>query len=333
MALLVLATMTIPAPGQETVPGLSTNQIYIEQVLSPATLNVSDASSVLSYILTSLPDEVVVHPTENYFYFSFFLDGLKYSGNLRLDASDRDNGKIHLAYFSANSEWGKAQTSISKIFSQKDGVEVVPVAQLRYRVTFRRRSVLFKLNDLSRVQPPTGTLFAGEEYIGPVFDESATQFFLIYKKSAKGFLYVLNETGKNSDVLVPAKSRPRLRVGQRTGFVYYQDHLIDRLILIGVFLRNVALNNYLDGPFDQLPDNFIKGDSLKTALIDQRPDRAGTIDRFGKLLDGISRISISPYLNYLSLDELYGFDDCAQKNRAMPEKYYTCFDAGNLSVE
>jgi len=119
MALLVLATMTIPAPGQETVPGLSTNQIYIEQVLSPATLNVSDALSVLSYILTSLPDEVVVHPTENYYYFSFFLDGLKYSGNLRLDASDRDNGKIHLAYFSANSEWGKAQ-EVTALLSRTD---------------------------------------------------------------------------------------------------------------------------------------------------------------------------------------------------------------------
>ncbi len=333
MALLVFATMTIPASGNENMPGLLTNQTYVEKVLLPESLNVSDASSLMLYILTALPDEVVVYPTENYYYFSFFHGGLKYSGNLRLDASDRDSGIIHLTYFSASSEWGDTQFSVSQAFSQKDGVEVVSEGRLKYRVTFRRRSVLFKLNDLSRVQPPSGTLAVGEEYIGPVFDESATQFFLIYKKPAKGFLYVLNETGKNPDVLVPVKSRPRLRVGQRTGFVFYQDHLMDRLILIGVFQRNVVLNNYFDGPFDQLPDNFIKGDRLQAALIDQKPEREGTVDRFGRMLDGNNRISISPYLNYLSLDELYGFDQCAQKYKAVPKKYYTCFDAVNLGIE
>ncbi len=57
------------------------------------------------------------------------------------------------------------------------------------------------------------------------------------------------------------------------------------------------------------------------------------LDRFGKMLGGNNRISVSPYLNHLSLDELYGFDDCAQKYQAMPEKYYTCFDAGSSSNE
>ncbi len=333
MTLLILVSMTMPVVGRQALPQVSTNQTYVEQLLSPASLNVSDASSVMSYILNSLLDEVVVYPTENYYYFSFYQGGLKYTGNLRLDASDRNSGKIHISYFRANTEWGDTQTGISKTFSQKDGLAIVPVGRLRYRVTFRGRSVLFKLNDLSRVQPPTEILAAGEEYIGPVFDESATQFFLIYKKATKGFLYVLNEINKNPDVLVSIKTHPRLRLAQRTGFVFYQDHFTDRLILVGVFERNVVLNNYFDGPFDQLPDNFINGDSLKAAFIDQNPERAGTIDRFGKLLDSNNRISISPYLNYLSLDELYGFDECAQKYRALPEKYYTCFDAGNLSNE
>jgi len=333
LVLLIFMFTNPLVQADETLPKLQTNQNYVEQVLATETLQVNNAAAVFSYVLNSLPDEVVVYPTENYFYFSFLQAGVKYSGNLRLDASDRDSGKIHFSYFRANSEWADAQTGISKTFSQMDGVAIVPVDRLRYRVTFRRRSVLFNLNDLSKVQPPTGTLAAGEEYIGPVFDESVTQFFLIYKNITKGFLYVLNEIRKNPDVLVPVKSHPRLRVAQRTGFVFYQDHLIVRLILIGVFERNVVLNNYFDGPFDQLPDNFIKGDRLKAALIDQRPERAGTIDRFGKLLEGSSRISISPYLNYLSLDELYGFDDCAQKYQASPEKYYTCFDAGNLSNE
>ncbi len=333
MTLLILVFVTMPVVGKEALPQVSTNQTYVEQLLSPASLNVSDASSVMSYILNSLLDEVVVYPTENYYYFSFYQGGLKYNGNLRLDASDRDSGKIHISYFRANTEWGDTPTGISKTFSQKDGLAIVAVGRLRYRVTFRDRSVLFKLNDLSRVQPPTETLAAGEEYIGPVFDESATQFFLIYKKETRGFLYVLNEINKTPDVLVSIKTHPRLRLAQRTGFVFYQDHFLDRLILVGVFERNVVLNNYFDGPFDQLPDNYIKGDRLKNAFIDQNPERAGTIDRFGKMLDSDNRTSISPYLNYLSLDELYGFDDCAQKFRALPNKYYTCFDARNLSNE
>jgi len=322
-----------PAFAAENVPELQTNQAYVEQLLSPRDVRIGDASSVLSYVLNSLRDEVRVYPTENYYYFSFFKGGIKFSGNLRLDVSDRDAGIIHLAYFRENTEWsGKAKSTV-KIFGPKEGIKVERINRLSYRVTFRNRSVLFKLNDLSNLQPPSEIIAAGEEYIGPVFDESGLQFFLIYKKTVKNFLYVFNKLNQISDVLVPDKTRPRIRVAQRTGFVFYRDHLKDRLILIGVYERNVVLNNYFDGPFDQLPDNFIKGGRLKAALIDQRPERAGTIDRFGKMLGGNNRISISPYLNYLSLDELYGFDQCAQKFKTVPEKYYTCFDAANLGSE
>jgi len=333
LSLLVLIFLISPAFAAENVPKLQTNQAYVEQLLSPRDVRIDDAPSVLSYVLNSLRDEVLVYPTENYYYFSFFKSGIKFSGNLRLDASDRDAGIIHFAYFRENSEWSGRTKSTIKIFGPKEGVKVERINPLSYRVTFRNRSVLFKLNDLSDLQPPPGTLTAGEEYIGPVFDESGLQFFLIYKTAIKKFLYVLNRINQIPDVLVPDKTHPRIDVAQRTGFVFYRDHLKDRLILIGVYGRNVVLNNYFDGPFDQLPDNFIKGDRLKAALIDQRPERAGTIDRFGKMLGGNNRISISPYLNYLSLDELYGFDQCAQKYKAVLEKYYTCFDAANLGIE
>jgi len=330
MALLFVASLALAA---EKVPKLQTNQAYVEQLLLPGTLQIDDDLSVLSFVLNNLPDAVMVYPSENYYYFNFLHGGVSYSGNLRLDASDRDTGKIHFAYFTTNNDWGGNLRKILKTYSLEEGVKVEAVERLKYRVTFRGRSVLFKLNDLAQVQPPTNIMGTGETYIGPVFDESALQFFLIYNRPVKIFHYVLNQLKMVPDILVPDETRPRIVVAQRSGFAFYQDHLKKRLILIGVYEHNAALNNYFDGPFDQLPDNFIKGDMLKEALIDQSPGRAGTIDRYGKAPDGNRRISISPYLDYLSRDELYGFDDCAQKYKNTPGKYYSCFEAGRLSVE
>jgi len=333
VSLMVLLSLPSMANAQQETPQLQTNQTYVEQLLVPGALQIDDASSVLSYVLNALPGEVMVYPTENYYYFNFLFGGVKYSGNLRLDASDRDAGKIHMAYFNANTEWGGNLKSISKVFSAKDGVKVEAVEKLKYRVSFRGRNVVFKLNDLSAVKPPAAMTGANEHYMGPVFDESAVQFFLFYNSKIKSFLYVLNRLKMRVDVLVADKNRPRILVAQRSGFVFYQDHFLDRMILIGVYERNAVLNTYFDGPFDQLPDNFIRGDELKQAFIDQNPKVAGTIDRFGNGSDGRSRLSISPYLLYLSVDELYGFDRCAQKYKATVEKYYTCFDARQLSVE
>ncbi len=333
VSLMGLLLVVLPVHAQENMPQLQTNQAYVEQLLLPGILQIDDASSVLSYVLNALPDEVMVYPTENYFYFNFLFGGVKYSGNLRLDASDRDSDKIHMAYFNANTEWGISLTSKSKVFTLADGVKVEAVDRLAYRVSFRGRTVVFKLNDLSAVKPSAAKMWVNEKYIGPVFDESAVQFFLFYNSKIKSFLYVLNRLKMRVDVLVADKNRPRILVAQRSGFVFYRDHLLDRLILIGVYERNAVLNTYFDGPFDQLPDNFIRGDELKQAFIDQNPKVAGTIDRFGNASDGRSRLSISPYLLYLSVDELYGFDRCAQKYKATVEKYYTCFDARQLSVE
>ena len=41
------------------------------------------------------------------------------------------------------------------------------------------------------------------------------------------------------------------------------------------------MNNYFDGPFDQLPDNFIEGETLREAILAVRAKPAGKIDRVG----------------------------------------------------
>ena len=53
-------------------------------------------------------------------------------------------------------------------------------------------------------------------------------------------------------------------------------------------------NNYFDGPFDQLPDNFIEGETLRDAILAVRPQLKGEIDRFGGAPDGSIRFMIGP---------------------------------------
>ena len=63
------------------------------------------------------------------------------------------------------------------------------------------------------------------------------------------------------------------------------------------------MNNYFDGPFDQLPDNFIEGDTLRNAILKVQPNLKGQIDRFGGTPDGEVRYMIGPYLLYKEIGE------------------------------
>jgi hypothetical protein len=48
--------------------------------------------------------------------------------------------------------------------------------------------------------------------------------------------------------------------------------------MIGAFEGNMRANNYFDGPFDQLPDNFIEGEALRAAILSvRRSSRARSI--------------------------------------------------------
>src|SRR5262249_18647492 len=113
-------------------------------------------------------------------------------------------------------------------------------------------------------------------------------------------------------------------VGKRTGFAFYRDHRLDRKILIGVFEGNVLVNNYFDGPFDQLPDNFIEGETFRNILLEVEPSLKGRIDRWGGSPDGSGRYAIDPYLAYRLTSDLYRFHQCAAKEQRSPT-YYNCF--------
>jgi hypothetical protein len=307
-------------------PRLETNQRYVEEVTAPSRLDVTDMKAVLRYVLASLPDEVMVYPTENYFYFGFTEGGIRWAGNLRLDAETRDLGKIHMTYFKDFTAWQQDETDYTKVWGADDGVMVEKVGPLAYQVSFEGRSVLFRLNDLSAVVPPEGVLLPGERYLGPVFDESGIRFFLVFRPEERQFLFVLDETVPTPDEFIVSPVSDRLTLGRRTGFAFYADRMAPRKILVGVNAGATGVNNYLDGPFDQLPDNFLEGNELLDAILTVSPELAGTLDRFGNSEDDSVRYLIAPYMQYDYEEELASVTDCVRETSA--GDYWACFGAG-----
>ncbi|HRF08945.1 MAG TPA: hypothetical protein PL193_09920 [Xanthobacteraceae bacterium] len=306
-------------------PQIETNQNYIEGLNRNAQAPVADKKEMLQFVLRALPDRVKVYPTENYYYFGFYSGGIRYAGNIRLDASDRDKGKLHFAYFVDNVAWLPEPPVNYAVMDIADGVKVEKVERFLYRVTAGDRSVLFELNDLSNARPPEHMLDPDERFIGPVFDESGMRFFLVFNAKLGLFHYILDETIPLSDRLTRIKATDRIEIGTRTGFAFYRDLKRERRILIGAFEDNVLGNNYFDGPFDQLPDNFIEGDDLLKAILQVAPHLQGTIDRFGGSFDGSERFLIAPYMTYRLDADLMRAHHCATGPQGKGPRYYACF--------
>ncbi|MCB1435453.1 MAG: hypothetical protein KDK75_23755, partial [Alphaproteobacteria bacterium] len=173
------------------------------------------------------------------------------------------------------------------------------------------------------VKPPEGAVVQGETYIGPVFDESGMRFFLVFNEELKAFYYIMDETTPPADQFNISSVSDRITIGIRTGFAYYADRFANRKILVGVNVLNTSVNNYLDGPFDQLPDNFIPGDRLQRAILSASPEMEGQMDRLGNSPDGETRYLIAPYLQYEEESELSLVSECAA-HEELPV-YYNCF--------
>ncbi|BCA93934.1 hypothetical protein TUM19329_02950 [Legionella antarctica] len=307
-------------------PTLMTNQNYIEMLKTDQPIDVNSTESIFSFVFEQLPEEVTVYPTENYYYYSFHHNGIELSGNIRLDALDRDKGIVHFACFSTFNRWNEEVINHYKKFEKTDGVVLKKIAPLKYSLSYRNKSVIFKLHDLSNVLPPISKIREDEQFIGPVYDESGIQLYLVYNQKIKKFHYILNDRENVPETFTPSKTNKDIIIGTRTGFSFYKDNYKNRFILIGVYSGNSMVNNYYDGPFDQLPDNFIKGDVLKNAFIDQSPELKGKIDRFGNTDHGASRVLITPYIHYTYEQDLSIFSECTNKAGDNIDAYYTCFD-------
>lgn len=321
--LLVTGLAAEPQPGEPGY-GVTFNQQIIDRLNGAPAFDIDDPAAAFRHIFAALPDEVTVYPTENYYYFTFVWSGIEFAGNMRLDVSDRDDGVLHFAYFSKNKPWAVEILTKYQPLTEKDNVKVEKVADLEYTVTFEGKTVRFHLNDLSDVEPPEGIVADGDIYLGPTYDESGLPFFLLFNEDRKDFLFVLDETGLLNDILLPYHDdHPALSVGTRSGFAFYQDRFAERKILVGVNGGNVNLNNYFDGPFDQLPDNFIPGEELRQAITAKYPELEGQIDRLGAFRTQDGRFLVNPYINYDYVGELDRFLRCGDA-ALDADKFYVC---------
>jgi hypothetical protein len=164
---------------------------------------------------------------------------------------------------------------------------------------------------------------AGEMFLGPVFDESGIAFFLMFNSRLKIFHFILDETRPVADQFFTPKGAAPVQIGKRTGFAFYPFE--GRKILVGADARQSRLNTELDGPFDQLPENFIEGELLRDAIIAAEPDARGKIDRLGNYNDGSGRYLIHPYLLYRQVGDLAVFQRCVASKAVAAAGRAACF--------
>jgi hypothetical protein len=302
---------------------LHTNETEIGEVLRDGGVSLEDPLAVFGVVLKNLPERVQVYPTENYFYFRFTQKGTVYVGNIRLAAADRDRGKVNFAYNEQPTDWNPDPKSHHAVLGVEQGVTVEKAAPLTYRVAHAGRTVTFVLNDLSAVKPPAGAMRADETFLGPVFDESGIRFFLVFNSRLKLFHFVLDETAPVADQFATSQASALIQIGKRTGFAFYSFD--GRKILVGVDERQSRLNTTLDGPFDQLPENFIDGEVLREAIVAVDPSVKGKIDRLGNFSDGSGRFLIHPYRLYRQPGDLAVFSRCVTSKAVVAADRAACF--------
>ena len=321
-----LLSMLLPGAAPAAKLKLHTNEEMIQELQEQNDLDIHNPNAVFAAVFEALPAKVTVYPTESYYYFTFPLNGINYAGNIRFDAWDQFDGKVHFAYYVEYAYWRKPLEPFYKKLGPDDGLQVKQIDKFHYTIAFKGKTVEFVLPDLSNVKPAAGQIRDDEVYIGPSWDESGVPFFLIYNKTAKTFLYILNDNPK-MDQYQPSPLSPALTVGIRTSFAFYKDKLTDRQILIGDFIGHTMLNDYFDGPFDQLPDNYVQGNTLLDAILEVEPGlKEENPDRYGADKTGEFRYGITSYKYYGKLPELKPVIDCADK-ATEPAVYYKCFDA------
>ena len=275
-------------------------------------MNLEDTDATFAQVFGSLPDSVKVYPTENYYYFKIFANGGDIWGNIRLDSVDREQGLVSFAYFYVNPNrtnlyYGE-EPSWHKMYSAKDGVSLTKVDPLTYDMGFRGKTVRFHLNNIEQKLPADMKLHPGEELAARLCDESGFQFYLLFNRTNNSMYYVLDES-------VPAPDRLRpfgkgVLVGQLSEFAFYDEPDMNRRILFGVGERNVERNNYYDGPFDQLADNFVDPAKFQAQLELAYPHFKGKVRGRGDFVDEQGnrrpvRISVSPYITYTDMKDLW----------------------------
>lgn len=305
---------------------VSTNQQYIDQVRSQG-FDLDDVKGTFDKIFKTLPEEVFVYPTENYYYFKFFTAGREIWGNIRLDSLDRQEGLLSFAYFEVHGQTDPYfffSRSWYKQLSKQDGVEVRQISPLAYSVSSGSKTVKFQLNDLKQEVPANLHLRSSEAFISRNCDESGFQFILVFDRERKAFRYLLDESVPLPDILHPFGKD--IYVGMRSGFAFYQEPDLSRKLLFAVSASNSEVNNYYDGPFDQLGDNFVNPQEFERYLVEAYPFYSGKVKGRGDFVDEKgartgTRVLISAYFTYNHMRELWSrVSECLNRHQGAEDR-------------
>lgn len=284
--------------------GFTTNEKFINGLYQNLDLN--DPKEVFRYVFSRLDDNVVIYPTENYYYFIFPMNGKIIWGSMSLFPKDRDNGVLDIGYIEKIDDAQRIDFSPiggGSNFTEKDGVFIKKVDDFNYSVTFEGKTVIFMLNDIG-LKPPNN-LPKNETFVGPSFDESGLKFFLIFNNTEQKLFWVLNEDSYTPENFTNYSDD--IAIGDRTNFAFYLDKKNNRKVLIGVGGSNVLQNNWYDGPFDQMPDNYVYTGKIeiKKYIEANYPEVTGRIDNYGNYIDEEgARVAIAPYTVYFFKEDL-----------------------------
>jgi len=306
----------LPARGS---PEFLTNEALItgfEDALDP-----SRPLGVFRSVYSRLGTHVTVYPAENYYYFVLFCRQGVLRGNLQLSPQLRDRREISLAY--SLDGHGRGRSTAVRI-TREQGLVLLRLNRFNYAAFFEGRPVLFSFHQISTRPPAEVNFMSGETPVGPSFDESGISFYLVFQKYPAHFFWILNERVPVPDVF--NKIGDDVEVGARTSFAFFKDRANSRKILIGVSARNMQDNTWYDGPFDQLPDNYIAAGTVevKKYVEEVYPYTRGQIDKFGHfLLAPELRVLIAPYKAFERLEDLAFVERYKASFRTGPE-FYAC---------
>ena len=297
ITLLVTAIcFTVALADTEILGRVTFNEHEIEE--KARRVDLDDPMRVFSHVFSHLDDEVMVYPTENYYYFGLYANGRKYSGNFRLHPKTRDKGQVDFAYFdTSDPNWKRHQ-----VLGEKDGVIVRKVDELTYAIRYSERSVTFHLNPIGQGSADVSIRSSGEEHIGRSVDESGLVLILAFDYRANGFLWILD---RNQMMDVPlVQLSPTLAVHVPSGFVFFRFPGTERYVLAAVDRWHVVRNTYFDGPFDQLPDNWLDDTSFRVMAERAMPSIKGRINARGEYNNSEMRVAIQPYMHYHFLGDV-----------------------------
>jgi hypothetical protein len=283
----------------------------IESLSTYNDLENTDNDAVLKVVLDNIPDNIIVYPSEGYYYFSFYHRGNLIRGNLRFSHDLIAQSVVSFAYYyDIEGKNGQGAKVEQKTFSSADGLILTKLAHKQYALQFRGSKKLITLNiPTSDYQASTD-----ETLLGNMQDESGVVFAFVYNHQIQQFYYLLDES---QDYEYYYHLSPQVSVGARTGFVYFNDdnRVQPRKILIGVGQTNATLNNFYDGPFDQLPDHNLANTDFKEYIGQAYPYLKGKVDNHGHFLKGeYLRVAINNYVHYTDLKIFKYAEQCHEQS-------------------